>query len=166
MEVRTVTKLIDILTADYHVSGTLEMRGNPAVYLNDQTVDVFTILDATVTPLMPGTQVGEMQIARFYVPKNKIQVVLLDMAVQEAQLLPTRKHLVCFTDTYVVKGHFSTGPETASLDVFSVSPGPFFPAVDAEVVPLRPLTTEMGGETDLLYVRGDSVEMFYNPDEK
>ena len=165
MQVLVNTKAVEILTGSYQVSGKLEIRGNPAVFLNDNTVRTLAVLDATVTPLAVGTSVGPMSVAKFYVPKAEPQVVLIDMTIQEAQLLSTKIDAVCFTDSYIVRGEFSTGPETKPPDLFTASAGPFFPAQNAEVLPVRPLTEDLGGQADLVFVRGDAVRVFYSPDE-
>jgi hypothetical protein len=165
MEVQVNTRLVEMLSADYQISGSLEIRGeNPAVYINNPSYPVFALRDATVTPLMPGTQIGAMSVPRLFVHRDELQVILIDMPVAEAQLPPTRRNLVCFTDTFVVRGGFASGQETQAVNLFTAGQGPFFPAVEAEVVALRPLMEEIGGQADLVFLRGDAVRTFYSTD--
>lgn len=161
MELRVMTKLVEALSADYQISGRMELLGNPGVYVNDDSYPTFTINDAVVTPLMVGTQVGPVSLEKVFLPKQEAQVLLMDMSLDEAQLLPTYHNLVVFTDTFVIRGKFITNPETGPQDVFS-SGGPYFPAIEAEVHAIRPLTTEIGGFADMIYVKGNDVRAFYS----
>jgi hypothetical protein len=162
MEVQTKTKLVEILSADYQLTGSMEVIGNPGVFVNNPSYDVFVVHNASVTPLTVGTQVGKVSVPKLYVPKQEAQVILIDMTVEEAQLLPTKKPLVCFTDTYIIRGGFATGLETSAGDLFTAGQGPFFAAVQAEVLAMRPLTEEIGGSADLVYVRAEAVQAFYS----
>jgi hypothetical protein len=47
-----------------------------------------------------------------------------------------------------------------ALDVFS-SGGPLFAATDADIVPLRPLASDLGGQADLVYVHKSAVRAYY-----
>lgn len=162
MEVRVQAFPVEILTGCYQVGGQLEMIGNPAIYVNDASFSTFNIRDATMTPLMKGTPVGPVKVPQLFLPKSEPQVILVgDFAPRDAQLLPNAIKLICFTDTYVIRGVFHTGPETQASDVFFFTPGPFFPATNIEIYPIRPLTTELGGQADLVFVHRDAVRAFH-----
>ena len=78
-----------------------------------------------------------------------------------AALLPNLIPLVCFTDTYVIKAVFHAGPETKADDVLYYSSGPFFPATDAEIYAMRPLSADLGGEADMVFIHKSHVRTFY-----
>lgn len=152
----------EILTGYFQISGKMEVRGNPTIYLNDASFDVFSVHDATMTPLTPGSSIGPVKVPLLYLPKTEPHVVLIgNFNPKDAQLLPNIINLVAFTDTYVIKGSFHAGPETKADDVFFYSPGPFFPATDAEIYTMRPLAADLGGEADLVFIHRNHVRSFY-----
>jgi len=162
MEVRVQTFPVEILTGYYQVGGKIEMIGNPAIYVNDASFSTFNIRDATMTPLTTGTPIGPVNVPLLFLPKDEPQVILVgDFSPRDAQLLPNKIKLICFTDTYVIRGVFPTGPETQASDLFSFTPGPFFPAVNVEIYPIRPLTTDLGGQADMVFVHRGAVRAFH-----
>jgi hypothetical protein len=162
VEIRVQTFPVEILTSFYQIGGKIEMIGNPAVSVNDAAYSTFNIHDATLTSLTPGTPIGPVKTPMLYLPKNEPQVVLVgDFSPKDAQLLPNTVKLICFTDSYVIRGVFHTGPETQAADVFFFSPGPFFPATGVEIFPIRPLAVDLGGQADLVYVNRAAVRAFH-----
>lgn len=163
MEIRVQTFPAEILTGYYQVGGGLEVLGNPSIYVNDATFPAFQIHDATLTPLMAGTPVGPVKVPKLFLPKTEPHVVLIgDLSPQDAQLLPTRVKLICFTSAYVIRGVFHTGPETQAVDLFFSMPGPFFPATDVDIYPIRPMAADLGGQADLVYVHRDAVRAYHS----
>ncbi len=162
MQVNIITHPVEILTGHYQISGNLEVRGNPAVFVNDASFSVFNVHDATMTPLATGSPVGQVKVPLLYVPKSEPHVVLIgNFEAKDAQLLPNRLRLVCFTDTYVIRASFHVGPETKAPDALYFQAGPFFPTTAAEIYPLRPLAADLGGQADLLYIHKDHVRTYY-----
>jgi hypothetical protein len=163
MQVKIITFPVEILTGHYQVSGELEVRGSPAVFLNDASFDVFNVHNATMTPLVTGSPVGPVKVPLLYLPKTEPQVILVgNFDPKDAQLLPNKIRLVSFTDTYVIRGDFHAGPETKADDILYFAAGPFFPATDAEIYPLRPLAADLGGQADMVYVHKSHVRTFYS----
>jgi hypothetical protein len=153
---------VEILTGHFQISGDLEVRGNPSVYVNDASFDVFAVHKATMTPLAPGTSVGPVKVPLLYVPKTEPHVMLVgNLEPKDAQLLPNKINLVAFTDTYVIKANFHAGPETKADDVLFYATGPYFPATEAEIYAMRPLTADLGGQADLVFVHRNHVRTFY-----
>jgi hypothetical protein len=162
MQVNITTYPVEILTGHFQVSGNLEIRGNPAVFVNDASYNVFSVHDATVTPLVAGSPVGQVKVPVLYLPKSEPHVMLIgNFAPQDAQLLPNKIALIAFTDTYVIHGEFHTGPETKADDILYSAAGPYFPATDAEIYAMRPLAADLGGQADLVYVHKQHVRVFY-----
>lgn len=162
MEVQINTSPVEILTSTYQIGGELEVRGSPAIFINDSEFAAFTIHNATVTPLVAGTRIGALDTKTLYLPKDELQVLVIGgLTATQAQLLPHKVRMVCFTDTYVLRGFFHTGPETQAGDIFYSQPGPFFPATDVELFPLRSLSIEVGGAADLVYIHRDAVRLIY-----
>jgi hypothetical protein len=162
MQVNIITFPVEILTGYYQISGNMEVRGNPAVFVNDATFEVFNIHDATLTPLVAGSPVGQVKVPLLYLPKTEPQVILIGkFTAQEAQLLPNKIRLVAFTDTYVIRGDFHAGPETKADDVLFYAVGPYFAATDAEIYAMRPLAADLGGQADIVYIHRGHVRSFY-----
>lgn len=163
MQVNITTFPVEILTGHYQVSGNLEIRGNPAIFVNDASFNVFNVHDATLTPLVTGSPVGPVKLPLLYLPKTEPHVVLIgNFTPQEAQLLPNKLRLVCFSDTYVIRGDFHVGPETKADDALYYAAGPFFPVTNADIYAMRPLTADLGGQADLVYIHKNHVRAFYS----
>lgn len=153
---------VQILTSHFMVTGTFTPRGDPFIFLNDDGVTTFAITEATITPLTPGAGVGDVSIPELRVPKREAQIFIIgDYTAQEARPLPKTGVMSCFTNAYVVHGEFHMSPEVTPQDLFFVQKGPFYVATTAEVYSLIQLTTEVSGEADMLFVNGQSVEVFY-----
>ena len=166
MDIQLKVYPVEILTGNYQISGEMQPRGNPAFFVNDEATTTFTINNATLTPLLRGTAVGEISLPALYLPKEQIQVLIFgDYAPQEAQLLANKIGLTCFTDTYVIRGIFHGGAESTAGGILYDMPGPFFPATDVEIFAIRPLALEFGGAAELVFVQRNAVEVFYSQDE-
>jgi hypothetical protein len=162
MQVNIKTHPVEILTGYYQISGNMEVRGNPGVFVNDASFSTYNVHDAVLTPLTIGSAAGAIKHPLLYIPKSEPQVMLIgEFAASDAQLLAHRIRMVCFTDTYIIRAFFHTGPETAAQDLFFAQPGPLFGATDAEIVPMRPLAADLGGQADLVYVHKSAVRTFY-----
>lgn len=162
MQIQTTTYPIEIMTADYQVAGMFSPRGNPAMFVNDQSVQAFTLSDATFTPLMPGANIGAVSAPTLYVPKQHAQILLVgELAPADASLLPKPLPLVCFTDTYAVRGTFHVGAETQPADLLSDTAGTFLSATDAEIYSLRPLGQAISGAADLLFINKYAIRGFH-----
>jgi hypothetical protein len=162
MELRIQNFPAEILTGYYQVGGGMEILGNPSIYVNDATFPAFHIVDATLTPLMTGTSVGPVKVPSLYLPKSEPHVVLIgDFSAQDAQLLANRIKLIVFTSAYVIRGEFHTGPETQAADLFFSVPGPFFPATNVDIYPVRPMAADLGGQADLVYIHRDAVRAYH-----
>ncbi len=95
MQINLNTFPVEILTGHYQVSGNLEVRGgNPGLFLNDSSFQVFSVHDATMTPLVAGSPVGPVKVPLLFVPKTEPHVLLVgNFAPKDAQLLPNRIRL-------------------------------------------------------------------------
>lgn len=162
MQVNIRTLPVEILTGHYQIGGNLEIRGNPAIFVNDASFNAFAIHDAALTPLAGGSPIGNVKVPLLYLPKSEPHVVLIgNFSPQDAQLLPNKIRMIAFTDTYVIRGEFHTGPETKPDDVFYFAAGPFFPATAVDIYAMRPLAADLGGQADLVYVHKNHIRAFY-----
>jgi hypothetical protein len=151
---------VEVLTASYQISGEFQPRGNMIIFLNDANVSSLTITNATLMPLMPGARTGAIPSPELYVLKSEVQVLIIgDFPPEEAQLMPKKLPLVCFTDTYAIRATFHVGAETQPADVFSVQ-SLFLPITDLDIFTLRPLTQEIGGQADLAFIYRPAVRVF------
>lgn len=166
MQIQTTPYPIEILTADYQIAGTFSTRGNPAMYINDVGVQTFAVEQATFTPLMPAAHIGEMTMPTVYVPKANAHILLIgDYTAADAQVLPKEIPLICFTDTYAIRGTFHVGAETQPADVFTDMASAILPVTGAEIYSLRPLMHDISGASDLLFVNRAAVRAFHPPGE-
>jgi hypothetical protein len=136
--------------------------GDLISFLNDPMRNVLVIEQAQVTPLQPSYRIGEFAKSEVVVPRQEVQIVLVDdLQTDEMRLLPRTEHLVVYTNTYAVSGHFHTGEETRTDDIFHVSPGPFFPASHAKVCSISPLNTRIEGETPVAFLSKEHLDLFH-----
>ncbi|HEC21381.1 MAG TPA: hypothetical protein ENI95_00530, partial [Chloroflexi bacterium] len=124
MQVQVRSYPVDVLTAHYRVYGELQTRGDPTIFLNDENVSTLTVYDATLMPLRQGMRLGAVMAREIHIPKNEPQVLILGNFEPEVRPLPKTANLICFTDTYVLRGTFHMGLETQISDLFYVQAGP------------------------------------------
>jgi hypothetical protein len=161
MQIQVHSFPVDVLTPHYRIYGELRSRGEAAVFLNDEEVETLTIHDATLMPLRQGMRLGAVTAAEIHVPKTEPQVLILGGYVPEVKPLPKTSELVCFTDTYVLRGTFHMGMEVKVLDLFYVQNIPFFPVTKLDVFTLYPMAVEVKVMAELAYVQGNAVRAFY-----
>lgn len=162
MEVKYTPYQTEILTSDYQIIGELHPRGNPTIFINDNQYQALTLYDATLRPLLAGTRLGPVTAAEIHVPKAKVHVLCIrEFSAAEAQILPNKIPLITFTDTYVARGNFHTGPETKASDLFFTGASLFYPATEVQVFPVRPLNGEIGLKVEMAYVYRTAVSAYY-----
>lgn len=153
---------VDLLTPHYRIYGELRVRGDPSVSLNEPSVDTLTVHDAVMLPLHEGMRLGAVDVETLYVPKAEPQIITLGDFKPMVKPLPRTERLICFTDTYLLRGTFHMAFETQVQDTFSVQGGPFFTATNVDIFSLYPLPVEVKASSTLAYVRGDAVRSFYS----
>lgn len=160
MQVQVSDKPIQLLTRNYSIEGTIQPIGNFALWVNDPTVPVFRVSSASVTPLIAGSPAGTMSGAEIYVPREMVEVIIIDnFSAAEANLLPRTLGLTLFTGTYAIKGTFYGGAEMKGIDIFQ-GPGPMYPATGVEVYSVRPLNVPISGVAPLAFVNKHAIESY------
>jgi|YNPNPStandDraft_1061719.scaffolds.fasta_scaffold41374_3 hypothetical protein len=162
MDVIVKSYPVDIMTAHYRVYGEIRTRGDPVLFLNDQNVSTLTVYDATLMPLRQGMRLGAVSTDELHVPKHEPQVIILGNFIPETRPLPKTERLICFTDTYILRGTFHMSVETKVHDVFYAQPGPFFAVTRLDIHALYPLAVEVKANAELAYLRGAAVRAFYH----
>lgn len=161
MQIQVTPYPVEILTADYQATGTVHLRGNPAIFINDSSVQLFTVADATLTPLAADWCIGQMDAPTLYVPKAHVQMMLLDeFRAADALLLPGAIRLMVFTDTYAVRGTCRVGAEAQPADLLGAIGGAFLMMTGAEIRPLRHLTSEVRQSAELVFLHKPAVRSF------
>ncbi|MNC96363.1 hypothetical protein D3C83_137200 [compost metagenome] len=69
--------------------------------------------------------------------------------------------MICFTDTFIIRGGFHTGPEMKAVDLFYSLASTFYPATEVEVFAQRQLSSDVSLKADLAFVHRDAVRAFY-----
>lgn len=158
---------VDILTANYRVSGELRPLGNPTIYLNDTSRTTLTVFDATIVPLRPGILLEPMAANALYVPKKEPHVLIMGkLTLEEIKPPPKLAGIVALTDAFLLRGNFHMGMDTKVVDVFSVLAGPFFFASNLQIVSLYADAVAVHAAAGLAYVHRDAIRSFYVPDEE
>ncbi len=161
MEVLLQSFSVDILTAQYRVIGEIRTRGEPSVYFNNDSVSTLTVYDATLVPLHPNARIQPILVDEMHIPKSEPQVITLGSYTPQSPLLPKEIRMICFTDTYVIRGIFHTSQETQAADIFHVTPHPFFAVSYADIFTLHEMAVDVKARAELAYIRGDMIRAFY-----
>jgi hypothetical protein len=156
----------ELLGQQFQVSGNLVPLGEPLGFMNDAQRGTVVIEDATATPLQPGWKAGEFSSSKLIVPKSQVQLMLIGEInpEEDMRLFPRTEHLIVYTDTYVVSGHFHAGSDTPVPDLFHSSGGPYFPASKAEIYSIVPLTISIGGSAPIVFVNKNHIKAYYQKD--
>jgi hypothetical protein len=166
LQVQTNSYAVDILTAHYRVSGEIRILGNPIHYLNDQLVSSLTVYDATLVPIQSGVRVSAMSAEELYVPKTEPQIIILgSRAPDETSPLPKSENMVCFTDTYVVRGTFHMRQDVQTHDTFSAEYGPYFLVSKLNIATLYAVAVEVKAMANQAYILGTAVRAFFAPED-
>jgi hypothetical protein len=152
----------DILTAHYRVYGELVARGDPTIYFNASDLLAIAIADATLMPLRQGMRLGAVSMDELFIPRSEPQVIILGGYEPTVKPLPRKEHLICFTDTYLLRGTFHMGMDTRPEDVFFTIGGRMYHyATNLDIYSLYPLAVDVKASAELAFVRGDAVRAFY-----
>ena len=161
MQIQVTPYPVELFTADYRAAGTMDIRGNPAIFVNDNSVQLFTVCDATLTPLAADWCVGQLSAPTLCVPKPHVQMMVLgDFRATDALLLPGAIRLMVFTDTYAVRGTCRVGAEAQPADLLGELGGAFLLLTGAEIRPLRHLTSEVRPSAELVFLHKSAVRSF------
>lgn len=166
MQVIVNTYPVDILTPHYRVYGELRTRGDPTLFLNDESNATLTVHDATLIPLRQDMRLGAVTMDELHIPKHEPQVLTVGDYTPQVRPLPKAVRLICFTDTYLLRGTFHMSPETRTNDVFYSRQSLFFAVTDLDTYSLYPLAVEVKARSALAYLRGGSVRAFYKAAEE
>lgn len=160
MQIVHYEKTVELYTASFMVSGKLNIIGELNTFLNDSTSIAFQIRNATLQSLIPHSAVNEIKAKETFVNKDQIQLALVgDITRDDAKVLPKRLPMICFTDTYVVKGTFRGGKETRPQDFFDYG-GPFYAVTDFDVYTLKPLKVDVRGQGEVIFLNRNFISTF------
>ncbi len=152
----------DILTTHYRVYGELVARGDPAIYFNATDLLALSIIDATLMPLRQGMRLGPVSMDELFIPRTEPQVIILGSYEPAVRPLPRKENLICFTDTYLLRGTFHMGMDTNPEDIFFTAGGrAFHYATNLDIYSLYPLAVDVKASAALAFVRGEAVRAFY-----
>lgn len=165
MEVLVQNFPVDILTPHYRVYGEIRTIGDPLIFLNDKNTQVLTIHDVVLLPLRKQVRLGSVSVDKFHIPVTEVHIISLGNYQPTITPLPKTEQLICFTDTFLLRGTFHMSVETRVQDVFWSSSGAFFAITNVDILSLYPLQADVQAYTTLGYVRGEKVRGFFNYQE-
>lgn len=155
---------VQILTADFQLSGQFETKGAMLIFLNDPGRSSFSLYDARLTSLDPANPLKEL--TRPHIVIRKPQIALLYFTEDESRssirLLRRRELMVAYTPMAVCKGYLHMADEASVSDLLDVAQGDLVPMTDVQVFPLIELPTPFPAEAELMLV-GRSQLRFYHP---
>ncbi|NDJ53342.1 MAG: hypothetical protein GYB68_09700 [Chloroflexi bacterium] len=158
---------VQIFTSDHVIIGDFTVVGRPEVFINDQNFISMRLKNVTLTPINPGTPVGDITTPALHVPKKSVQLMVIgDFGPDSLRMLPQLMTSVLFTDTYTIRGTFHIGSDWKLQDFFYTMPGPFFPMTDVEILPLRDVVADVSGQAELAFINGAAPTVFFDVNEK
>jgi hypothetical protein len=154
---------VEILTPHLQVSGRLEAFGDLMNYANDADHGSFTLIDARVTPLSPGSSLKTLDHPRIILRRTEIIVLYFTSeAVRGSiRLLPRRESLLLYTPIAVCRGDFYLSADASLSDFLDVTSSHLLPMTDAHIFPLIQLSRPFPAEADLLLVGRDQMQAYY-----
>jgi hypothetical protein len=166
MDVHQETYPIDLFTANYRVSGEWHPRGNPSVFLNNESVLTIIVHDATVVALRPGIDLEPILAPRLYIPKTDPQAIIMGkVSLDEIKPFPRRELLVCLTDLLMMKGYFHLAMESQIQDAFTaMTPQAFIFVSNLQIVSLYSEAAGVRANALMAFVNKNAVRAYY-PEE-
>ncbi len=157
---------MDIFTAHYRISGEWKSRGNPAIFLNSETLQTLVIEEATVIPLRPGVDLEPILTPRLYLPKRDPQAIIVgNLKSDEIKPLPRRELLVALTDLLIMKGYFHLAMESNLQEAFtSMSPHQFLFVSNLQIASIYAEATGVRANAMMAFVNKHAIHAFYTPD--
>ena len=154
----------EILTPQFQISGQLETVGSLLTYINDAERGSVTLVNASLTPIVPK---GPLQpFTRPLLMLRKTQIVLLYLSAAESRAsvrpLVRRELLVAYTSLAVCRGYFHMSAEANVQEFLDLLPGELLPVTEARIFPLLRLPSPFPSEADLILL-GRSHLQFYHP---
>ena len=155
---------VQILTTYFQFSGQLEVVGAVLNYINDQARDSYSLHDARLTPLTPGSPLRGL--ARPHVVVRRSQVVFLYFTSAEIRdsihALARSELLVAYTPIAVCLAQFHMAAEAKIGDFIESTQGELLLASEARVFPLVEFPAPFPAQAELLLV-GRSQLLSYHP---
>lgn len=155
---------VQILTVHFQFSGQLEVIGVPFAFINDAARHSFSIHDAHLTPLTPGSPMKGFSRPQVVVRRPQIAFFHFDNPATRAEirLLPRSELLVIYTPIAVCRGQLHMSSEARLGDFLDVLQGYFVPATQVRIFPLLELPAPFPLEADLILLGRDQI-MSYHP---
>ncbi len=152
MQVKHTLKPVELYTDSFMINGDLNIVGEINTFFNDKTNITLLLSDVKIQALAPHAAINAVNAKEMIVNKSVIQMILVgDFTRDDARVLPKKIPMVCFTDTYVVRGAFRGGTEARLQDFFDYG-GPFYAVTDFDVYSIRPLKEEVRGQGEILFL--------------
>ena len=154
---------VQIITPGSQVGGQLETVGPVFNFINDPRHQSFSLLDARLTPLTPGTPL--QVVVRAQVTLRKPRIVLLHFTSAEARAsirpLVRRELLVAHTPLAVCRGGFHMSAESSVHEFLDITPGDLLPVTEADIFPLINLPHPFPAENDMLLIGRDFIQLYH-----
>jgi hypothetical protein len=154
---------IDIFTAHYRISGEWVPRGNPAIFLNNESEQTLVIEDATVIALRPGVELEPVLAPKLYLPKRDPQAIILgNLNADDIRPFPRRELLVCLTDLLLMKGYFHLAMESNLQDAFTMmTPHQYLFVSNLQIASLYSEATGVRANALMAFVNKHTIQGFY-----
>ncbi len=154
---------VQILTADFQFRGQLEVVGALLTFINDPIRDSFSLSDAHLTPLTPGSPLKGFFRPHIVVRRPHIAFLYFTSAETRAsfQLLARRELLVAYTPVAVCRGYFHMSAEANLRDFLDAGQASLFAVSEARLFPLVEFPAPFPLETELLMVGRAQLQSYH-----
>ncbi len=155
---------VQILGSGFQFSGQLETVGSVMAFINDPARESFSLYDAYLTPLTPGSPLKGFSRSLIIVRRPQISFVYFTSAETRAslQLLQREELIVAYMPVAVCRGGFHVTAEARVRDFIDTITGYFVPVSGAQLFPLVELPAPFPLEADLLLVNRTLVQSYHS----
>jgi hypothetical protein len=154
---------VHILTASFQFSGQLEVVGALLNFINDLNRDSFSLYDANLTPLTPGSPLKGIFRPHVVVRRPYIAFLYFASAETRASLKLLARHelLVAYTPIAVCRGRFHMSSEANLRDFLDVSQGSLLAVTEARLFPLVEFPAPFPLDAELLMMGRAQLQSYH-----
>jgi len=143
------------------IDGQLETLGDPNNYINQDTLDVFTISEPRIAPWaftgLPSSRPNEIILAR-----ENVQFLLFpgEETFGQFHAAPRREMLIINLNLAIVRGSAPFLSEAKLSNFLDFWKGLYFPVTDARIHFLSPSAGELPTQDQLVYINRRAIQSY------
>jgi len=153
---------VEMVTAQYLLSGKLEPFGALMIYLNHPERVTFLVRDVTATALDAANVAHVFHTDELWVYRRDISLLhpRETLSPSTMQLLPAKEKVRLVLPRFVVQATVYRGTDTAVGDMFDALSGYWIMATETQIFPLQPVAAPVFREAHQLLINRAYVQSY------